>query len=155
MKSQFFTAIKSILSAFRSVFFPENCIICSKELEESGTQICENCKENAFIRNVHKDEYFAPLLPFCEDVFVMFHYNYVKKGIISFKFKKQITQGKHLANLLAQGLKKQDWIKEIDYVIPIPLHPKAQRKRQFNQCEIIADILSKELGIKKQADNLF
>ncbi len=36
---------------------------------------------------------------------------------------------------------------EIDVLIPVPLHRKRQRKRGYNQAEIIARELGKRLGI--------
>jgi len=43
---------------------------------------------------------------------------------------------------------------EIDFVVPVPLHPVKLRERQFNQSEVLAAYLAKKLNKKIVKDRL-
>lgn len=43
---------------------------------------------------------------------------------------------------------------EIDLIVPVPLHPKKLRERQFNQSEVLASYLAKRLDKKIVKDKV-
>ena len=55
------------------------------------------------------------------------------------KYNGNKTLGVYLAKRFAEGLKQKNPTLKIDVVIPMPLHPKKQAKRGYNQCQPIAD----------------
>lgn len=59
--------------------------------------------------------------------------------------KKEI--GSYLGAQLAYDIQQVSWQQGIDAVVPVPLHPKKQAKRGFNQAAIIANSMSEILGI--------
>lgn len=147
--------LKTFLLTILSVLFPEKCLICDNILKEEEKYICSSCKDNYLIKNTIKDDYFAPLILFAKDIVVLFRYRYCANAIKAFKFNRQVPIGKKLAKLLAQEIKQKEWVKELDYIVPVPLHKKALRKREFNQCKIIASVLSKELDVPMESGNLY
>ena len=147
--------IKDIFSTIFSVLFPEKCLVCDNVLEDNEKYICSPCKEKHLINQPRKDLFFRPLTFFAKDIVVLFHYRYGAKAIKQFKFHKQISVGKRFAKLLAQEIKQKEWVNEINYIVPVPLHKRALRQREFNQCEIIASVLSKELNIPMENNNLY
>ena len=56
--------------------------------------------------------------------------------------------------LYAHELNQTNWIKNIDCIIPIPLHPQKLKKRGYNQSEEFAAGLSSGLGIPLKTDIL-
>jgi ComF family protein len=52
-------------------------------------------------------------------------------------------------------LKETQWIKQIDYIVPVPLHVKRQKKRGYNQAECIAKGLASVLNIPIDNNNLY
>ena len=42
----------------------------------------------------------------------------------------------------------------VDCVVPVPLHRKKQRQRGYNQSRLLADVISRELGMGKARDLL-
>src|SRR5579862_3245567 len=55
--------------------------------------------------------------------------------------------GRHLVDWLQVAAKRWiDW-REFDAIEPVPLHPRKQRHREFNQAEYLADKLGKTLNI--------
>jgi ComF family protein len=55
--------------------------------------------------------------------------------------------GPHLVNWLRIAARRWiDW-REVDAIVPVPLHPRKQRQREFNQAEYLADALGRMLNI--------
>jgi predicted amidophosphoribosyltransferase len=55
--------------------------------------------------------------------------------------------GVYLGALLGERLKDAPWAKDVDCIIPVPLHPSKQAKRGYNQSLLIAKGLSRSLDI--------
>jgi len=45
-------------------------------------------------------------------------------------------------------------IETVQFIVPVPLHPRRQRQRGFNQSELLARVLGKGLGIPVEAEGL-
>ncbi len=136
--------IKNLLFSVFSLIFPNKCIFCGKVIEEHK-DVCEHCNRLYPIAHLEKDEFFVPLMPYVEDVFVLAHYRYTSQAIQHFKFHRQINKGLKLAKLLSSQIQKYEWANDLDFIIAVPLHKKAKRQRQFNQCEILAQVVYKDL----------
>lgn len=136
--------IKNLLFSIFSLIFPNKCIFCGKVIEEYKV-VCECCKQLYPIAHLEKDEFFVPLMPYVEDVFVLAHYRYTSQAIQLFKFHRQVAKGLKLAKLLSIQIQKLAWVKDLDFIVAVPLHKKAKHRRQFNQCEILAQVVYKDL----------
>lgn len=64
-----------------------------------------------------------------------------------FKYRDQPDLAFKMGQLAAQELKASDFFKDIDLLVPVPLHPRKKRLRGYNQAEEIAQGMAKELGI--------
>jgi ComF family protein len=77
-------------------------------------------------------------------------YNFGKGGkvqqlIHQLKYKGQKEVGITLGKLYGYELKRSEKFKDIDIIIPVPLHPRKKKKRGYNQSEFFAEGLSKTL----------
>ncbi len=52
-------------------------------------------------------------------------------------------------------LKKAALFQQIDYLIPVPLHPKREYQRGYNQSEIIARGMRQTMAVPVSTDVLF
>jgi competence protein ComFC len=60
----------------------------------------------------------------------------------------------HLADWLVRAAREHiDW-REVDLVVPVPLHSRKKREREFNQAELLAMALRKILGVAVDQMNL-
>jgi len=64
---------------------------------------------------------------------------------LKYKGKKEV--GIYLGKQFAYDLKQSEWSSELDFIIPIPLHPKKEATRGYNQSLLIAEGLSEILKI--------
>ncbi|MDB4581985.1 phosphoribosyltransferase family protein [Draconibacterium sp.] len=55
----------------------------------------------------------------------------------------------------AYSLLESNYFKNIDVLVPVPLHPKKQKKRGFNQSELIARGMAEVLQKPVSRDNLY
>ncbi|PWU23771.1 hypothetical protein C5B42_01955 [Candidatus Cerribacteria bacterium 'Amazon FNV 2010 28 9'] len=79
-------------------------------------------------------------------LFALAHHDGAIKTLIhKAKYQDRFAMLQEGTTILAQHLPTE--LKTADVIIPVPLHPKRQRERGFNQSEILAKALGKELDI--------
>jgi ComF family protein len=69
------------------------------------------------------------------------------------KYRNRQDIGRVLGRMLGTELRGSAF-GSADLILPVPLHPKKQRQRGYNQCDPIAKGISETLGIPWQADYL-
>lgn len=158
------TVLKSYLSAFISILFPQNCLACEGVIEQGEADICSICRINLPRTEFHLDfqntvaqkfwgktkiEYAMAYLFFKKE-------GYVQKLLHQLKYNNQPQIGEILGNWYAQELLENDFYKKFDVIIPVPMHPKKQKKRGYNQSACFGKGLAEvwqiphaENGIKK------
>lgn len=152
--------MKKILNFIISIIFPRTCSLCAKNLPfDSQQNICNDCLEKipkleGLICNKcslplpdggatcsdcksNKDIYFEVLKsPYTYSV-------QMKKLIKKLKYSKKSFLSKDLSSKLADFIIKENIDKNIDVVVPVPMHWFKKWKRGYNQAELIANDVSK------------
>lgn len=130
-------------SAFRErlldLVYPRRlvCAACGREAVVNAQCLCEDCAEGLelfvaapLLKNV--SGYTAPLI-----------YNDVSGRMVK---RLKYNDRRYLAPVLADFIEiPSSW--HIDRVVPVPLYYSRQRKRGFNQSELIANELCKKYGL--------
>ena len=156
-----------------NVLFPVSCNGCFDLLLKNEDVICTKCLHNLPFTHHHDiketeiDKTFYGLVPF--EFGASFLY-FTKKGISqnlihNLKYKNRQEIGTYLGNLYANELKNLEIFKEIDFIIPVPLHKKRFHERGYNQvttfCKaiennlktpILDDVLVKKHYLKSLTD---
>jgi ComF family protein len=156
----------SLLNAIKEALFPLSCAFCGEQVECCDA-LCPKCwlSVNFINRNTCKycgaatnDELqqqkynphpsfqccyscakIAKAQPEQNEILASVLYdNFIKKFILKFKNKKEIR----LANLFAKLFHKEDF-QGVDYVIPVPIHPKKLYKRTYNQAALLVFALQR------------
>ncbi|MBP3253464.1 MAG: ComF family protein [Bacteroidales bacterium] len=151
--------MNTVFYIIKSVFFtlfPRTCIFCNKILDVDEHRICKRCNKLYPYPVIDKPGvFFAPLYPYTSRICIMGRYTYIKKALLEFKFRENIAKGNILGKMLSDKLMLTDWAKDIDIIVPVPLHKKQLKKRTYNQCRIIADIIGKKLNKPVIEHNLY
>jgi ComF family protein len=74
----------------------------------------------------------------------------VQKVIHAFKYHGYQDLAFQMGEYSVTEIRKNDPLffdSEIDYVVPVPLHPRKYRKRGYNQTELLAEGISRQTGI--------
>lgn len=125
------------------VIFPPTCEICGKV----GTYLCDECykelKKYEIPNQKNNYDYYDN-----ESNSKFFLYKYegkVRELLISYKFNDKA----YLSNLFEKNIIKNkkacNFLKSCDIITPVPLHRKRKLERGYNQSELIAKRIVKEL----------
>ncbi|WP_216616649.1 ComF family protein [Marinifilum caeruleilacunae] len=78
-----------------------------------------------------------------------------QKLIHKLKYHKRTDIGIEMGKLLAYQLKESDFLLDIDVIIPVPLHPKKEKMRGYNQAVLIVKGMNEILDIDSDTANLY
>ncbi len=147
---------------FLSLFYPRLCLACGKGLPAQEEIICVSCqyhlpktqfhleKENPFT-----DRFWGRVE--LESGSAM--YRFVKGGRIQnlihkLKYEGKREVGKRLGKMYGLQLKEVAHFQNVDFIVPVPLHPRKLHKRGFNQSDYFAMGLSESMGVPWLASGL-
>ncbi|MDC3351722.1 phosphoribosyltransferase family protein [Crocinitomicaceae bacterium] len=137
-----FDAVKASGKAFLDVFYPDYCQICHQPLVLNEHHICFPCAYDLPFINHDPGSKKALQQLFwgrvdIDHVYSLLNYqkgNATQKLLHQIKYKGKKKLGRYLGGMLGEQLTNA----EFDLIIPVPLHPKRERERGFNQSHIIA-----------------
>lgn len=78
----------------------------------------------------------------------------VQQLIHAFKYHQRPDIAVLLGKRLGYMMKKNNFHLDYDFIIPVPLHPEKQKKRGYNQTEMIANGISEVTGLTVLTDVL-
>lgn len=143
--------MRNIFSDLLSLFFPDLCAVCKMRLTEAEQHICLNClsllpKTSYHLQPDNRlEQFFAGRIPFQR---IAAYAYFVKGGSIQniiheLKYSNNPKIGNFIGELAGENIKGSAFVSTIDYLVPVPLHPKRLKQRGYNQsleiCKGIAD----------------
>jgi ComF family protein len=143
-----------------NAFFPAVCVSCNQKLAVSDRLICPDCKEKLKAHQVFCNDcgslFHNGDCPVCnrddayfDQVFAVLKMNPVLRSLIhELKYKEYKYVAEFLGVYVTELLKQESCLDKIDIITPVPLHNVKKRIRGFNQAELIADAIGKNLGIQ-------
>ena len=154
-----------MLNAIVEILFPKYCLVCGKP----GKSICNYCIKK-----------FIPSLPECyacrrlsnaysthtkcrtayslNSVFWGWQYNQISSQLIKvFKYKDAFDMQEEIGSIFAERILQTKFLDNFNnpLLVPIPLHPKREKQRGFNQSLLLCTHLSKRLSVRYSSDLLF
>lgn len=146
----------SWISDFISLLYPRTCHMCGTPLLKSETTICTRCIASLpytryweYDDNPVAQKFWGQIETTAGCSLLHFRKGAkVRKLIHQLKYKGKTEVGYKLGYLLGLHLKTNPIYTDIDYVVPIPLHPQKLRKRGYNQSDYIAKGIAEALGAK-------
>lgn len=129
---------------------------CTRRLRPVGETVCLHCGRPV---SSERQEYCYDCERKERDSFIQGKALYVYTGEITksmYRFK--YANRREYASFYGQKAVEQygGWIREnkIDAIVPVPMYRGKQRKRGYNQAEVFAKAIAKEMGIPMVADAL-
>lgn len=147
---------------FIALIYPRNCVTCNNPLFKHENMVCNHCYISLPKSNFHSEEnnelerVFAGRVPLVKagSYYIFEKSGKVQKLLHSIKYKNNKALAEQVGGWYARSLKDCKEIAASDLIIPVPLHPKKQKLRGFNQSEEFARGLAKEFGMPLSATNL-
>lgn len=164
-----------LLKSLIIFIYPAKCRYCSENLDpDDGYYICRSCwQKSKFIEkpfcevcghpmdanmalpdkivscnNCPESLWFRKARAICD------YNSAIGEAIRLLKYNSKEVMAKPLAKLMFESMPKLLPGEGYDYIIPVPLHKKRQRKRGYNQMELIGKWLSRTTGIPIESHSL-
>lgn len=153
---------RSYLADFVSLLFPELCYACGDSLIGDEELICTDCIYNLPYTNFHQQpdnivaRQFWGKLP-VDNAFALFYFTKggkVQELMHQFKYKNIPLIGNKLGQIAGRQLIQTEGFKQIDAIIPVPLHKSRLRKRGYNQSACFAEGVAEILNVPVITNNL-
>lgn len=165
--------LRDLWQAALDLVFPPCCLVC-RDLQQPP--LCARCREDIeFLRPpwcVRCGQPFDPLArhaPECAECRSQKRPPYsaaravarfegtVREAIHRLKYDGKQALAEPLGELMLTFLERTPearaalGIESVQFIVPVPLHPRRQRQRGFNQSELLAQVLGRGLGIPVEA----
>lgn len=154
--------IVEYLSDFWFLLFPKNCEACGRVLTRSEEVLCFDC-----LYELPRTHYCRELENPVKQTFdgrmkveratALFSFqkgSRFRKLLHSLKYNHKPEIGVFLGKELGAEILSSGNFSDINYIIPVPLHPNRAKKRGYNQSERIATGISSVTGIPVLTDIL-
>jgi len=150
------------INALVDLLFPSVCSACGNTLFQWERMVCTRCR--SFLPKtgyeLTEDNPLARLfygkvrLKAVTACFFFSKEGKVQHLIHELKYKNNPEAGVFLGQELGKTICEAPLFQGIDYLIPVPLHPKREQKRGYNQSLMIAKGVSEVTGVPVGADFL-
>ena len=133
------------------LLFPQLCLICENETLLNKQAICSFCSDDLANLHVNPDaennivsEIFWGRIKL-ENAFSLLSYtngNSTKTLLNRIKYRDKPGLAVHMGEIIGNRIKDSEFVKNLDALIPVPIHPKKAFIRGYNQSERIAQGIS-------------
>ncbi len=136
---------------------PRRCPVCREMLQREHRYVCTMCLVEAPLTNLWLEpeskmsERVKVLRPEIEIASSLIYYNdgdIWRESIHRLKYRGEWRYCIHYGEWLGSILKHSPYYQEVDAVVAIPLHPRRQLERGYNQSEYIAKGVARAMGIE-------
>lgn len=123
--------------------FPPKCVLCGQILDKEETDLCGHCRAHAPECPVSKNKY-----RYIDQWTALWYYEgNVRHSLLRYKFHNRRSYADSYAKLLAMKLMREDRL-HFDVITWIPISRRRLRKRGYDQVQLLAEKLGKELGME-------
>lgn len=157
----------AILKVYNWLKIKQTCLLCDEQVD-TPLPLCAGCEAELPWLGAHCQVCALPLAvdgltcgsclkrppPFGR-VEAPWRYGFPIDALINrFKHQARWPIGRLLGDLLARHLAHafNEGLPRPDLLLPVPLSPKRQRQRGFNQAQMLAEVLSRALQVAQRSD---
>jgi len=145
------------------LFYPRLCLCCDKRLTEDEQYVCLHCFCELPHTHYHRrsDNPVLKLFTgFCMIQEIAAFLFFEKDGktqrlVHALKYWGNKELARYLGRIASLEMKADGMFSGVDMIIPVPLHPKKERKRGYNQAEWIAKGIESVYHYPVRCDVLF
>lgn len=138
----------NLLKDLGHLIFPEKCLSCTSELSRNEKHICSVCTSSLSLTSFHcfeeateMDKLFWGRAPI-HSTYAHLYFEKSKASqsiLFSLKYRNNKAIGNYFGKEIGLRLSRMDSFQTVDAVVPVPLHPKKEFIRGYNQSRAIAE----------------
>jgi len=147
--------LKGIKESLLHLAFPHICAGCGSDNMERQQLLCLSCLSALPQTNFHlygdnpAEKIFRGRLPL---VYATAHYYFTKKSLMQqllhdFKYRGNKELGYYLGERMGQDLLQSKFLNEVDAIVPLPLFESKEKKRGYNQAEVLAKGMVRKMNM--------
>jgi len=152
--------MKKLLSSLMQLFYPHQCLGCRSDFLRLDHLLCSRCiqrlPETGFFERennpVEKAFYGRIRLKQAAALYYFTKNSLVQELMIQLKYRGNREAGLFLGRMIGNAIRLSGRFTDLDYLVPLPLNPKKQFKRGYNQAELICKGISEVCGIPLLTD---
>jgi ComF family protein len=147
-------SIREIASAFWHLLYPQICSGCGIDLPATDSLLCVKCLHalpathfECYEGNLVEKRFYGRLA--VQHASAQFYFtkgSLMARLVHLVKYKSERDLGIQLGSIMGDMLKRSARF-HADMLVPLPLHPFRERRRGFNQAELLCHGISKHLQI--------
>ena len=136
-----------MIGSVSELFYPALCTGCESTLNKGENEFCTHCLLDLPLTRMHDQEgniieqRLAGRFAFIAATSLLFFHKSgrVQLMLHALKYKSNREVGMLLGKMLADELLASKRFSGIDFIIPVPVHPKKEKIRGYNQAEVIGE----------------
>ena len=141
------------IKSIQHLLFPTRnlCYLCRETSDVIHDYICDDCFSR--LEFVHRE--ISIDSPYIITAYYTAIYNrYMREIISDYKFNGKSYLYKPLGDLMLRTIEEKGLIEDIDLIMYLPSHRRKEAKRGYNQSELLATYIGKQLNIEVSHNNL-
>lgn len=158
------TLVKRYTQDLLHVWYPSYCLICDMENKHSESGVCPVCENEMnytyfedYTEPSRLDQLFWGRAPL-HATFALLYFGKqagTQSVLHALKYRNQPEVARYFGKRMGERLHQMKQFKDADALIPVPLHPKKEFLRGYNQSKLLAEGISDETNIPLRDDLLY
>ena len=153
---------RTYLNDFLELFYPQLCLVCGNNLLKQEELVCLDCLHHLPRTNYHLTDdnpvaqifYGRVRLEAATAFFFFSKGSKYQKLLHHLKYKGLKEVGTIMGRHFATDINQSPLFATVDIICPVPLHPKKEKKRGYNQSDFIAKGIAEGMNKQLVTDNL-
>jgi ComF family protein len=150
-----FMSLTTLTCDLTSLFFPAYCAGCTMPLSRGENAICTNCLmrlPRTCLHDYHENRVEKLFWGRADILTATAFLHMPRRGIThrlihELKYQGNREVGVQLGLLFGQDLLRSRRMSSFDLILPVPLHPKKEHQRGYNQCHAICEGMAAAMDI--------
>ena len=147
--------IKTAIDSLTHLFFPHICAGCGSDVINKSQLLCLACTDRLPLTNyyAHADnpveKTFWGRIPLNHATsYLYFNKDSIVQQLLhQFKYKGNQEIGLYFGRKMGSAISSAARFQTPDFLVPLPLHPQRQKKRGYNQAEVLCRGMAQSMAI--------
>lgn len=148
-------SFRELCDGFLHLLYPELCVACGEAMPPRDSCFCFKCQLQVPVSDMHRQKdneftaRFLGRLP-VEGAAAMYYFsrrNPVQQALHRLKYHNQPEIGVKIGRTFGRRLREAETFGTVQAIVPVPLHPRKERLRGYNQSAQFAQGLSEILDL--------
>ncbi|HRI58618.1 MAG TPA: ComF family protein [Saprospiraceae bacterium] len=151
----FLPSFRELWSGFLHLLYPELCVACGEAIPAGDACFCFKCQLNLSVSDMYRtreNEFTGRLwgrLPL-ESGAAMYYFTRkspIQHALHQLKYRNQPEIGIKIGRAFGRRLKESEMFGSVEAIVPVPLHPRKERLRGYNQSAMFAQGISESMQV--------